>query len=119
MKLTKKDYIEILDFYEVNYSKDLPIKLLKNLVEKKIAEKLCSCIKKVQNKYNSKTENRAIGICNYSVIQRKNIKIHGVSCKKKKELKNLQSNPNGDKILKKQKNININIKKTKKYKYKY
>ena len=118
MKLTKKDYIEILDFYEVNYSKDLPVKFLKNLVEKKIAEKLCSCIKKVKNKYNDNTENRAIGICNYSVIQRKKIKIHGFSCKKKRELKNLQSNPNGDKILKNEKNININKKKTKKTKKK-
>ena len=118
MKLTKKDYIEILDFYEVNYSKDLPVKFLKNLVEKKIAEKLCSCIKKVKNKYNDNTENRAIGICNYSVIQRKKIKIHGFSCKKKRELKNPKSNPNGDKILKYEKNININKKKQKKTKKK-
>tara|TARA_B100000902_G_scaffold399237_2_gene469194 strand:- start:7267 stop:7623 length:357 start_codon:yes stop_codon:yes gene_type:complete len=115
MKLTKKDYIEILDFYDINYSKDLPIKFLKNLVEKKIAEKLCSCIKKVKDKYNDETENRAIGICNYSVIQRKKIKIHTFSCKKKKELKNKINDPNGDKIYKIENNININKKKTKKY----
>ena len=116
MKLTRKDYIEILDYYDVNYSKNLPIKLIKNLVEKKIAEKMCSCIKKVKDKYNDETENRAIGICNYSIIQRKKIKIHGFSCKKKKELKNLQSKPEGDKIIKYEKNININKKKTKKKK---
>jgi hypothetical protein len=116
MKLTKKDYIEILDYYEVNYNKNLPINFLKKLVEKKIAEKLCSCIKKVKNKYQDNTENRAIGICNYSVIQRKKIKIHGFSCKKKKELKNLQSKPDSDKIIKYEKNININKKKTKKKK---
>ena len=116
MKLTRKDYIEILDYYDVNYSKNLPIKLIKNLVEKKIAEKMCSCIKKVKDKYNDETENRAIGICNYSIIQRKKIKIHGFSCKKKKELKNLQSKPEGDKIIKYEKHININKKKTKKKK---
>ena len=113
MKLTKEEYIEILDFYNVNYSKTLPIKFLKALVEKKIAEKLCSCIKKVKSKYNDQTENRAIGICNYSVIQRKKIKIHGFSCKKKKELKHLINKPNGDKIIKTHKNIFINKKNNK------
>ena len=54
MKLTRKDYIEILDFYEVNYNKNLPINFLKKLVEKKIAEKLCSCIKKVKVKFDNK-----------------------------------------------------------------
>ncbi len=113
MKITRQEYIEILDFYNVNYNKNLPIKLLKKIVEKKIAEKLCSCIKKVKDKYNDDTENRGIGICNYSVLQRKNIKIHGFSCKKRKELKNLVNDPNGDKIIKTEKNIFIN-KKTRK-----
>ena len=50
MKLSKKqDYIDILNFYTINFSEDLPIKLLKKMTEKIIAEKLCRCIKKVPN----------------------------------------------------------------------
>ena len=99
MKLSKQDYIDILNFYSINFSKDLPIKLLKKMTEKIIAEKLCRCIKKVPNE--GFPESRAIGICNNSVIQKKNLGIYKFSCKKKKELKlKNNSNPNEDKIYK-------------------
>ena len=69
------------------------------MCEKIIAEKLCSCIKKVPNK--DLPESRAIGICNWSVVQKKNIGIYKFSCKKKKELKlKNNTNPNKDKIYK-------------------
>ena len=99
MKLTKQDYIDILNFYTINFSEDLPIKLLKKMTEKIIAEKLCRCIKKVPNE--GLPESRAIGICNNSVVQKKNLAIYKFSCKKKKELK-LKNNsyPNEDKIFK-------------------
>jgi hypothetical protein len=84
MVLTKQDYIKILNFYKINFSEDLPIKLLEKMAEKIIAEKLCRCIKKVSNKRYPKS--KAIGICNYSVIQRKNLKIKGFTCKKKPKL---------------------------------
>lgn len=69
MKLTKQDYKDILNFYAIDYSEDLPRKLLKKMTEKIIAEKLCRCIKKVPNK--DYPESRAIGICNWSVIKKK------------------------------------------------
>ena len=99
MKLSKQDYIDILNFYTINFSKDLPIKLLKKMTEKIIAEKLCRCIKKVPN--IGFPESRAIGICNNSVVQKKNLRIYKFSCKNKKELKlKNNSNPNQDKIYK-------------------
>lgn len=99
MKLSKQDYIDILNFYTINFSKDLPIKLLRKMTEKIIAEKLCRCIKKVPNE--GFPESRAIGICNYSVVQKKKLGIYKFSCKKKKELK-LKNNSrlNEDKIYK-------------------
>ncbi len=99
MKLRKEDYIDILNFYSINFSENLPIKLLKKMTEKIIAEKLCRCIKKVPNE--GFPESRAIGICNNSVVQKKNLGIYKFSCKKKKELKlKNNSNPNEDKIYK-------------------
>ena len=99
MKLSKQDYIDILNFYSINFSKNLPIKLLKKMTEKIIAQKLCRCIKKVPNE--GFAESRAIGICNNSVVQKKNLGIYKFSCKKKKELKlKNNSNPNEDKIYK-------------------
>tara|TARA_Y100000741_G_scaffold14141_2_gene11184 strand:- start:1634 stop:1993 length:360 start_codon:yes stop_codon:yes gene_type:complete len=100
MKLIKQDYIDILNFYAINFSENLPIKLLKKMTEKIIAEKLCRCIKKVPNK--DYPESRAIGICNWSVIQKKNLGIYKFSCSKKKELKlKNNSSPKKDKIYKK------------------
>ena len=70
MKLIKQDYVDILNYYAVNFNDNLPIKILKKMTEKIIAEKLCRCIKKVPNQYFP--QSRAIGICNWSVIQKKN-----------------------------------------------
>tara|TARA_Y100000389_G_C17379788_1_gene473690 strand:- start:464 stop:814 length:351 start_codon:yes stop_codon:yes gene_type:complete len=116
MNLSKQDYMDILDFYNINYSKNLPINLLRKLVEDKLAIKICSCIKKVKEKYNDKDEARSIAICNNSVIQKKNLKIYGFSCKKKKTLKALQSKPKGNKVLKNGKKLIINKTKKKKNK---
>jgi hypothetical protein len=80
MNLTKADYIKILDYYNVAF-KNTSTSHVKKLAERIIAEKLCSCIKKVPNANNP--ESRAIGICIYSVLQRKHLKINGFSCKKK------------------------------------
>ena len=112
MKLNKQDYLDILNFYNINYSKELPLKLLKKMTEKIVAEKLCSCIKKVPNK--NQPESRAIGICNYSVVKRKNLKINGFTCKKKKELKEKKFSK--EKITKTVKNrLNLVSKKSNKY----
>ena len=66
MKLKKNEYIDILEYYNIIFSKDLPIKNIREMTEKIIAQKLCKCIKKVKTNDN---ESQAIGICNKSVIK--------------------------------------------------
>ena len=108
-KLTKKDYIEILNFYIIKENKNnikkslytykTPLNKLKLETEKIIAEKLCRCIKKVDKRIIN--EPRAIGICNNSVIKRKKIGIYKFTCKKKPQLNiNNKSRKNSDKIYK-------------------
>ena len=114
MRLLKQDYISVLDYYNINYNKKLPINLLRKMVEDKLAKKICSCIKKVKEKYNDSQEVRSIAICNNSVIKKKNLKIYGFSCKRKKTLKALKANPNGNKVKKNGKYLTINKTKKKK-----
>jgi len=45
MRLLKQDYISILDYYNINYSKNLPINLLRKMVEDKLAKKIISILK--------------------------------------------------------------------------
>ena len=114
MKLTKKDYIEILDFYNINVPNKTPIHIIKDKTEKIIAEKLCRCIKKVDVRF--KDESKSIGICNYSVLGRKKIKTYKFTCKKKPSLE-IKSNmhKNSDKIYKLSKE-KLTLKKPKKSK---
>ena len=105
-ELSRNDYKEILNFYGINYSGKLSTKYLKKMCENILAKKICSCIKKVPNKNQPKS--RAIGICNYSVIQRKRLKIKRFTCKKRQSLlNNINENKNTDKI---KKNIRETIK---------
>jgi hypothetical protein len=90
MDLTKTDYIKILDYYNIPIKKTTTYSYVKNLAERIIAKKLCSCIKKVPNANNP--ESRAIGICTYSVLQKKHLKINGFTCKKKTMLKSGKNN---------------------------
>ena len=113
MNLTKEDYINILNYYEMNFDSNLPINLLRKMTEKIIAEKLCRCIKKVPNE--DRPESRAIGICNYSVVKRKQLKINGFSCKKRPQLKSKKSSKKEHKLTKTVSNkIKLNPKKRKK-----
>jgi hypothetical protein len=89
MNLTKEDYIKILNYYNVSFKKTTT-SYVKKLAEQIIAKKLCSCIKKVPNANNP--ESRAIGICSYSVLQKKHLKINGFTCKKKMRLKSSKNN---------------------------
>lgn len=84
MNLSKEDYIQILNYYNIPI-KNRTYSYAKKIAEKIIAKKVCSCIKKVPNANNP--ESRAIGICIYSVLQRKHLKINGFTCKKKVMLK--------------------------------
>jgi hypothetical protein len=92
MNLTKEDYINILNYYNIKINSTTSLSSIKKMAEKIIAKKLCSCIKKVPNPSNK--ESRAIGICNHSVLQRKHLKINGFSCKKRMMLKTSKTNKN-------------------------
>lgn len=92
MNLSKQDYRQLLEYYAIQTKSNASLSSLKKAAEKIIAQKLCSCVKKVPNKNNP--ESRAIGICNYSIIQRKNLKINGFTCKKKMRLKTSKTNKN-------------------------
>jgi len=109
MNLNKQDYIDILEYYNINITNEESLNKLKKKVENIIAKKLCSCINKVDNRIKNKPY--TIAICNNSVVQKKNLKIKGFTCKKKKRLKYY----NGNNALKKNsKKLTLKIKKIKK-----
>jgi len=80
-KLTDNDYKTIIQ----HYGEKLPrsAKLRKKLGERLMANKLCSCIKKI-TRSSRKNKSRSIGICRYSVIKNRGMKFKSFSCKKKK-----------------------------------
>ena len=85
MKLSKKDYLTILKFYNVNLSENMKYKTLKDQAENILNNKLCKCIKKV-NTGQDDDESRAIAICKKSVLNKKGIKSGKFSCKKPKHI---------------------------------
>ena len=50
MKLNRNDYLDILNYYKIHIDKNIKTNVLKKKVEEIIANKLCSCIKKVNNR---------------------------------------------------------------------
>jgi len=86
-ELSQEDYKTIIHHY------GFPLPKSKRLIVKKgeslMAKKLCSCIKKVTKKFkNNKTP--AIGICTYSVLKNRNLKIKSFTCKKKAKIVSLR-----------------------------
>ena len=82
MKLSTTDYKKILKFYKLSVPKNT--KALEKKANKIIADKFCSCIKKVQQKFRE--EGIAIGICTNSVITRKGYKRGKFKCKKRRTI---------------------------------
>ena len=82
MKLSISDYKKILKFYKLSVTKNK--KKLEKKANKIIADKFCSCIKKVQQKFRE--EGIAIGICTNSVINRKGYKRGNFKCKKRRTI---------------------------------
>ena len=82
--LTKKDYISILKYYNIQMNEDTPIEDIKHKAETILASKLCKCIKKIDNK--PKNESRAIALCRNAVIQKKGFDIFKFTCKNKSKL---------------------------------
>lgn len=85
MNPTYEDYKTILKFYKIKNIEKLSKKEIKKYAEDILAEKLCSCIKKV-TKSNKLSEPSAIAICKDSVIRRKKLKINSFTCKNKAKL---------------------------------
>jgi hypothetical protein len=87
--LNKTDYLLLLKYYKIN-SNGLSLSDIKNTAENLLANKLCRCIKKVDNYYvkkkNKKQKKDIIGICKNSVITKKKLKINKFKCKKKPSL---------------------------------
>ena len=106
MNLNKQDYMDILDYYNINFNNYKDTKSLKKMVENIIINKICRCIKKVNNRI--KDEKYSIAICNNSVINKKNLKIKGFTCKKRKNLKKYD---NTNRLKKNSKNLTLKKKK--------
>jgi len=77
-RLTKNDYVNILDYYKLDVPKY--IKDIKKKAEHTLAGKLCRCIKKL----GLDNEPRSIGICTKSIFNRKGLKRGIFTCKKKR-----------------------------------
>jgi hypothetical protein len=84
MELSNSDYKKILEFY--NQTIPRSDRLLKKAGEQILADKLCSCIKKVSPRND---EPRSIGICTKNIFIRRNMKRSSFSCKKKRQIKGL------------------------------
>jgi hypothetical protein len=96
MKLSREDYIKILDYYGIKHQ-GASLTTIKSKAERVLADKLCRCIKRVDNARSNKSktsktktskskndESRAIAICRDSVLKRKGITNAGkFSCKPK------------------------------------
>jgi hypothetical protein len=90
MKLTYKDYKDILKFYKIDIS-TLKRSDIKEKAEHLLATKLCKCIKSIKSIKANKNiistsaasrEKRAIAICYNSVIRKKGLKTFRFNCKK-------------------------------------
>ena len=92
MKLTRKDYRKLLVHYKINIPKNISFKNIKKLGEKVLANKLCSCIKKLNknNKNNQINENKSIAICRNAIFNKKNLNFNKFTCKKRYKLINLK-----------------------------
>jgi hypothetical protein len=95
-KLSKKDYVSILQYYNLNIPKST--KLCKKRAEKIMADKLCKCIKKI----DPENEERSIGICTKTIFNNKGFTRGEFTCKKGRTVK----------IRKKYNNSNNNKNKT-------
>ena len=80
-KLSKKDYVSILQHYNLNIPKSA--RLCKKRAEKIMSEKLCKCIKKL----DPENEARSIGICTKTIFNNKGYSRGQFQCKKTQSVK--------------------------------
>ena len=80
MRLKNSDYVTILKYYDID-AQGMRKKDAKRKAEDLLANKLCRCIKRVDNK--DEPESRAIAICKSSILLKKGLRSHGFKCKPK------------------------------------
>ena len=94
-ELTVTDYKKILNYYNLetptNKNRIKQNKLIKKKAENVLAQKLCSCIKKV-NPIKPDNPN-AIGACVQSVLHLKGLHHTKFTCKKKRMISLVKNNP--------------------------
>ncbi len=112
MQLTKDDYRNILEYYEISLPRKATAKALKHKAEDILAKKLCRCIKKVEP-YKSTNEGRAIAICKKTLFTNRNLITHRFKCKKPQLLPK-----KGTKLMKTKRNIKLG-RKTRKRRRRY
>ena len=83
MKITKKDYMKILKYYNINIEPKASFKSVQDAAEDILATKMCRCIKKINP--TEKNESKNIALCTSSVLKKKGIKPTRFTCKKKSE----------------------------------
>ena len=84
--ITAEEYNAVLRYYDIDAT-GMTSKQRKRRAEDILATKLCRCIKKVEDKVEEKSQ--AIAICTESVISKKDLKVSGFKCDKKKKVKGL------------------------------
>lgn len=94
MKLTKADYLKILEYYEIAIPKNSPMSVVREAAEHIIAEKLCRCIKTVKPVIRSpdptlsakekeiEKEHVNSAICTKSIFEGRSLRHFRFSCKK-------------------------------------
>jgi len=110
MRLSLKDYITILKYYNIDYSL-MNAKTIKQEAEDILAKKLCRCIKKVDKTNSLDGESKAIAVCKNSVFTHKNLKLTKFKCKRTPKL---FPNKSGNKLLKTMKKIKLGTAKNRK-----
>jgi hypothetical protein len=75
LELSDNDYVSILTYYKMDIPRSK--RLLKKQAEKIMAEKLCKCIKKIDNI----NEEKSIGICTKTIFNSKGLTRGQFSCK--------------------------------------
>jgi hypothetical protein len=86
MKLTSADYIKIIHHYQGNRDTRKNKKSVKERAHQILAQKLCRCIKSVDDGVKGKKtdEGRRIAYCTKSIFNRKGLRHHGFRCSKTK-----------------------------------
>jgi len=105
MRLSPNDYISILKYYNIDII-GMKAKVIKQKAEDILAEKLCRCIKSVENNNSKKNNLKAIAVCKDSVLTKKNLKITKFKCKKSSKLLYTKKNKHS-KVEKTRKQLSI------------